>query len=84
MAHHPEVTTDQERRAAWAAAKLAARLYARDPSRQNESRVRSAWQRLREVTDRSVDLRSTRTLAGLVARFHAHEAVERRVASEGP
>lgn len=65
MAQHPEVATDQERRAAWAAAKLAARLYARDPSRQNEGRVRSAWQRLRDITDRSVDLRSARTLSNL-------------------
>ena len=65
MSQLSEVSTDHERRAAWAAAKLAARLYARDPSRRNEGKVRSAWQDLRDVADRSVDWQSARALADL-------------------
>lgn len=54
-----------ERRAAWLAAKLAVRRYAREPSEVNAGEVRSAWRRVRLSMAETAD---KRTMQGLESR----------------
>ena len=49
--------SNDERRSAWSAAKLAVRSYARDPSEVNAGQVRRAWLKVRRVTATAIDQR---------------------------
>jgi len=54
-----------ERRSAWAAAKLAVRSYAHDPSDVNAGQVRRAWLKVRRATDTAIARRAGRKLDGV-------------------
>jgi hypothetical protein len=54
MMRSAQKTPMAERRAAWTAAKLAVRRYAREPSESNAGEVRSAWLRVRHAMSDSV------------------------------
>lgn len=58
---HPERPLDH-RVVAWAAAKLAVRSYARDPSSRNADEVQRAWARVRRAMAESTQLRMRRRL----------------------
>jgi hypothetical protein len=72
MGRRLDESRDDERRAAWSAAKLAARSYARDPSDTNADRVRTAWLRIRQAVTRTVDQRIDMELLELERRNRHH------------
>jgi hypothetical protein len=72
MGRRLDRSQDDERRAAWSAAKLAVRSYARDPSDTNAGRVRTAWLRIRQAVTRTVDQRIHMELLELERRNRHH------------
>ncbi len=62
--HSPE----EERRAAWSAAKLAVRSYAREPTDSNADKVTIAWRRVRASATGTIDRRTDMELVELEQR----------------